>query len=185
VKALSLILSIGGLLVALVASIGLLVVAFRVSIGWFIVCFLPFGKLVFSLVHWSEARGAVTAYFVGVVIVLAGFAIAPDIYRQTDNRSSPRVVRPEKSGTAPTPFVPVNTVVSREERITVLQARLAQGSADLNALYRELSARRAALKPGDEKALADYNGEAARYAAKLESTRKDKAELDDLMAKLH
>jgi hypothetical protein len=185
VEALSLTLSIGGLLVAIVASIGLFVVAFRVSIGWFIVCFLPFGKLVFSLVHWSEARGAVKAYFVGLAMMLAGFAIAPEIYKNVENGSSPRGVRPERTRNAPPPSAPDNSVVSREERITVLQARLAKDTSDLNALYRELSARRAALKPGDEKALVDYNSEAARYSAKLESTRKDKAELDELMAKLH
>ena len=55
----------------------------------------------------------------------------------------------------------------------------------MNATYRELSARRAALKPGDEKALAAYNSEAARYATLLESTRKARAELDTLMASLN
>ncbi len=157
--------------------------AFRVSIGWFIVCFLPFGKLVFSLVHWSEARGPVLAYLAGVAMMLAGFALAPDLYKNADGRPISRGVRADKPRTAPSPAAPANAVVSREERITVLQAQLANDTADLNASYRELSARRAALKPGDEKALTDYNGEAARYAAKLESTRKDKAELDALMLK--
>ena len=77
---------------------------------------------------------------------------------------------------------PAKALVTREERITVLQAQLAKDTADLTTAYRELSARRAALKPGDEKAIADYNSEAARYATLLESTRKARTELDGLMA---
>ena len=177
---LCLILVFGGLLVAIIASIGLFVVAFRVSIIWFIVCFLPFGKLVFSILHWTEARGMVLAYFVGLAMMFAGFVVDPN---GDDDGSNPlhairQVYRSGKKKDRP---APANALVTREERITVLQAQLAKDTADLSAAYRELSSRRAALKPGDEKAIADYNSEAARYATLLESTRKARTELDRLM----
>ena len=182
-ETLSLILVFGGLLVAIVASIGLFVVAFRVSIVWFIVCFLPFGKLVFSLAHWDEARGMVITYFVGIAMMLAGVVVDPNVDEDDGNplHAIGRVFRSGKQKDAPRRQSPAKTLVTREERITELQAQLAKETADLNVIYRDLSTRRAALKPGNEKAISDYNTEAARYSALLESTKKVKAELDALM----
>jgi hypothetical protein len=183
VETLSLLLTYGGLLVALLAMLSVLVIAFNVSIGWLIACFLPFGKIVFAIRHWEEARGAVLTYFFGLAMMLSGALVDPHLGDKDDDNPIHAIARVfRSSGPSPTPS---NTVALREDRITVLQGQLAQGTADLNVMYREISVRRAALKPGDEKALAEYNAEAARYAALLEYTRKVKTELDELMARLH
>jgi hypothetical protein len=170
-------------LVAIMASIAVLIIAFHVSVGWFIACFLPFGKIVFAIRHWEEARGAVLTYFLGLGMMFAGALMDPHLGDKDDDNSIhslARIFRSDQPGPKP-----ASTLAMREDRIALLQVQLAQGSTDLNVMYRELSARRALLKPGDEKGLAEYNSEAARYAALLESTRKVKVELDDLMARLH
>ncbi len=173
-ETISVILTFGGLLVAIIASIGLLVVAFRVSVGWFIVCFLPFGKIVFAIVHWQEARGMVLTYLASVAVMFAGVAIG----RNVDGS----IFQTDKKNAGSPPTAASTALVTREVRITTLEAKIAKNTVDLNATYRDLSTRRAALKPGDGTALTEYNLAATRYAALLESTRKAKAELDALFA---
>ena len=181
-ETISFLLTWGGILICLMAAISVFVIAFNVSFVWMLICFIPFGKIVFAIRHWEEARGAVVAYFCGLAIAVVGALLDPHLSDKDDGNFIHEVARVFRTGSPAEK--PSNTIAMREDRIAVLQAQVTQGTADLHVIFRELTARRAALKPGDEKALAEYNLEAARYAELLESTRKAKVELDGLISRL-
>ena len=182
VETISFLLTWGGILICLMAAISVSVIAFNVSFGWLLICFLPFGKIVFAIRHWEEARGAVITYFCGFAMAVVGALLDPHFSDKDDDNPFHAVARVFRSSSSAEK--PSNTIAVREDRIVVLQGQVAQGTADLNVLFRDWTARRGALKPGDEKALAEYNLEAGRYAELLESTRKAKVELDGLISRL-
>ncbi|HEY2291813.1 MAG TPA: hypothetical protein VGM86_14025 [Thermoanaerobaculia bacterium] len=58
-----------GYLLAIVGGLWLLVVAFRTSILWGLACFIPFGGLIFALLHLEESKAPFLTALAGVAIM--------------------------------------------------------------------------------------------------------------------
>lgn len=55
----------------------LLYVAFQESLIWAVCCLLiPFVSLIFTIMHWSEAKGPFIVHVVGIVLIVLGSLIS-------------------------------------------------------------------------------------------------------------
>ncbi len=162
----------GGLLVYFICAIILLVVAFRQHVLWALaVLFLPLGSLIFTCIHWTEARGAFLGKIAGVVMLIVGFVVSPDMTDEIwkDVSAKYNVQAKEKA-----PDLNAE-IQEHRQRIESLQAVFAQDGVELTRLYQTLDAQRKALKPGDVAAITKFNEAAAAYQTR-NATRKQMQE---------
>jgi len=163
-----------GLLIALIASIVVLINAWRQSIGWFLLAlFVPFGRLIFVCMHWSETKNSFIMTYVGVAIMFAGIFAVPDVREHAikDIRA--------KMGIKETP--PRNFAAEIQEhrdQMESLQASFAQDGVELTKQYQQLDAQRKALKPGDTEAITKFNEAAAAYQARNTARKKMQQQMD-------
>ena len=55
---------------AIIGGLWLLILAFQTSILWGLACFIPFGGLVFVLLHWQESKGAFFTSLAGTLLII-------------------------------------------------------------------------------------------------------------------
>ncbi|KAF0242000.1 MAG: hypothetical protein FD180_4143 [Planctomycetota bacterium] len=71
------VLVLAGALLLIGSTIWLLIEAFRVGLLWGLaVIFIPIVPLIFIIVHWERAKGAVGYYVLGWILMLAGFIMS-------------------------------------------------------------------------------------------------------------
>ncbi len=169
-----------GLLIALIASIVVLINAWRQSIGWFLLAFfVPFGRLIFVCMHWSETKNSFIMTYVGVAIMFAGIFAVPDVREHAikDIRA--------KMGIKETP--PRNFTAEIQEhrdQMESLQASFAQDGVELTKQYQQLDAQRKALKPGDTEAITKFNEAAAAYQARNTARKQMQQQMDTTQKEL-
>ncbi len=179
----------GGLL-ALVGMVMLIVASFRVSVVWGLVSLLvPFGMLIFSVVHWSAAKR-------GFLIQLAAvpfFAGAVVLAVQQDNAILTQVLAGNFSMTAPpAPAAPAAATPAPVSEPTpppappplapeIFQARWEANQrrfTELATKYTRLTARRTMLQTGNPEEVRKFNDEVALYVADLSTAQNEKRELE-------
>jgi glutaredoxin len=169
-----------GLLIAVIASIMVLVNAWRQSIGWFLLAFfVPFGRLIFVCMHWSETKGPFLMTYVGVAIMFAGIFAVPDVreHAMKDIRTRMGVKEtPARNYTA--------EIQEHRDQLELLQASFAQDGVELTKQYQQLDAQRKALKPGDTEATLKFNEAAAAYQARNTARKQMQQRMDTTQKEL-
>ena len=70
-----------GFVLLFVGGIMMLIAAFHTSIGWFLAyLFLPFGSLVFLIVHWAEAKVSFLLQVAGLLLIVP-YALTSDAWK--------------------------------------------------------------------------------------------------------
>ncbi len=167
-------------LVAMVGSIILIVAAFRQSVPWgLVVLFVPAGNLVFTCVHWAEARlGFLVSIASSVFLFGAIFTIPGASDKLIDAGKA-------KLGMQPPPAAPKGPTVAdlstqiadQRKKVEELQGTFATVGQDLPALYQQLEKRRTGLKTSDQAAITKFNEDAAAYQAKNKKQKEVQQEL--------
>jgi hypothetical protein len=68
------VLCVAGILAMLIGGLMVLVTAFGAGIRWGLVCLVvPFGKLLFVVTHWQDAKTWFLTYVAGIALAIAGF----------------------------------------------------------------------------------------------------------------
>lgn len=202
-ETLCLVLAALGSLLTLVGTIVTVVAAFRVHVGWGLAVLLlaPFSTVAFLVVRWAEAWKGFALSLAGVVLLVGALVLHPSLLSAGGvSGLMSAVADAQKSGRAPAtdkarpnnPADPAGAAAAQraaaaEEELRLVQRLEKQNAytkrrAEADAMFKELSERRAKLKPGDKEATAAFNRDAARYQALLEQAKAEKAELDALAA---
>ncbi|HZJ14325.1 MAG TPA: hypothetical protein VFD27_04710 [Chthoniobacteraceae bacterium] len=148
----------------LIAGIWTIVVAAQRSILWLLaVILIPFASLVLVLVE-SKARRPFVVSLIGVGFTLWGVSKVEQEPESSDAwaRQFVHSVRGQKAEARPKPGdSPPATLEARKKRIREWQA--------------QLQAKRAALRPNDAAAQAEFDREFQRYLAELEKVKAEMA----------
>lgn len=157
-----------GVLAAVLGGIILLVAAFRQSVVWGLVAlFVPMGNIVFTCVHWAEARLGFLMNFGGVLVCIGAVFTMPDVRAAMKNGSLPMPafakVEPAKQVSAKELS---QQIMDKREAVEKLQGSFVIIGRELQTQYAALEDRRAGLKPADVVAVAKFNEEAAAYQAR-------------------
>ncbi len=164
-----------GLLVATVGGIMVLVAAFRQSVVWGLVAlFVPFGNLVFTILHWAEAKKGTLISLAGAAVAGIAVFMAQAELRSVAGKGDPLGLAapgqpPAKDLTA--------QIADQRAQIETQSAAFAQDGAELAQQYGLLEARRLALKPGDADALTKFNADAALYQTRTTKRKQMLAEI--------
>lgn len=163
--ALAIVLIIIGTLATVVGSIMLIIAAFRVGVGWGLAyLFLPFAALFFIIVHWAEARRGFVWSLLGVMVLVGGVFTSPSVRGGIANGIAQGMPTLELPGVEKKKPSDLNAGIEQKRaEIEQLEAQFQRQSAMLATQYQALSARRAALQPGDTAAIEAFNVEAASY----------------------
>lgn len=77
-QALSILFLAVGVIVLIVGAIGMLIAAFHEGIGWGLGCLLlPIVTLIFTVVHWDEAKKPFLTKLAGAGLVVVGVLLSP------------------------------------------------------------------------------------------------------------
>jgi glutaredoxin len=158
-----------GVLVALIGGIMLLVAAFRESVLWGLIALLaPFGNLIYTCVHWAEAKAGFLLGIAGSLICCGAIFSMPEARTTLLEAAHARFAG--ASGTAhskqPSAEDLSAQIAEKRKLIEDLQAAFTSFARELPPQYQDLEKRRAALQPGDEAGIAKFNEDAAAYQAK-------------------
>ena len=162
-----------GTLIGLLGALMLLYRAFHESIVWgLVILFVPLGNVIFTCVHWSEAKHGFLTWLVGVAIIGGSMVISPEVQKSIWEG---RFAKDEDQ-----------QQMAQEKRklLEELQGAFATYGRDLPAEYQQLEKRRTSLKAGDEAALAKFNEDAAAYQAKNKRHRQIQQEINAAQAEL-
>lgn len=165
-----------GFLLAFVGGIMVLVAAFRQSIVWGLVTlFVPLGNLVFTVLHWAEAKKGTLVSLVGAALMGGALFMAQHELRDAIAKGGPLgLAAPgqpgEKDLTA--------QIAEKRAGLEAQHAVFAQDGAELAPQFAALEARRSALQPGDAEALARFNADAAIYQARTTRRKQMFAEIE-------
>jgi len=167
-------------LVALVGSIILIVAAFRQSVPWgLVVLFVPAGNLVFTCVHWAEARlGFLVGIASSVFLFGAIFTIPGASDKLIDAGKAKLGMQPPPAAPqAPTVADLSTQIAAQRKKVEELQGTFATLGQDLPAQYQQLERRRTGLKATDQAAITKFNEDAAAYQAKNKKQKEVQQEL--------
>jgi len=161
-------------LVALVGAIIMVVAAFRQSMPWgLVVLFVPAGNLVFTCVHWAEARlGFLVSITSSVFLFGAIFTIPEARDKLMDAGKAKLGMQPSPPAAAPnapktSTVADLSTqIADQRKKVEELQGAFANAGQDLPAQYQQLEKRRIALKAADQAAITKFNEDAATYQAR-------------------
>jgi len=165
-----------GACVAMVGAILLLVAAFRQSIVWGLVAlFVPFfGGVVYTCVHWAEARAGFLANILGTGICMAGLYTMPMVQERFWQFTGSIT-----GGHPPVTVASLDIQIQQQrQKLEELRAAFAQDGAELNEEYRTLEAQRKALKPADTASITKFNQAAAAYQARNLQRKQMQQEID-------
>ncbi len=171
-----------GFLVALAGTILMLISAFRQSVGWgLVVLFAPCGNLIYTCVHWAEAKLGFLVSFAGVAMCVGGVFALPNARAAIVEASQGHLPgQPPPAAAAPkAPTVADLSAQIAEKRKLVedLQGAFVNYGRDLPAQYQALEKRRTSLKAGDEAAITKFNEDAADYQVKNKRHREIQQEI--------
>jgi glutaredoxin 3 len=159
---------VGGI-IFIISGLMLLIAAFRESVLWGLGClFVPFCSVVFLCMHWAAVRGAFMTNLISAIVMVGGFAVVGSQFEDG--------IRTEASKREVAELTA--SIQEQRDRIERLEGQFATQGAEVTRQHQELTLRRAALKRGDEAALAQFNADAAAYQVKNQSQKTVKQELD-------
>lgn len=177
-----------GCLVGVVGGIMVLVAAFRQSLVWGLVSiFVPFGNLVFTCLHWAEAKKGTLVGLAGLALCGGAFFTVPTELRVGFGKGGPLALAadsqpPAKDLTA--------QIADQRAKLETQNAVFAQDGVELSRQFAELETRRKSLPAGDAGALAKFNADAAIYQARTTRRKQlfadieaGQRELDAMLAK--
>jgi len=167
-----------GILTIIIGGIMQLVAAFRQSIVWGLASlFLPLASLVFTIVHWAEAKTGFFTGLVGSVLLVAGVITSEPIrtaYASGLNGKTSFAFTLPGSGSAADTAKDLNAQIQeKRDRIEQLEARFGQAGAELVSRFQTLTAQRNSLRTDDAAATETFNAAAATYQA-LNTTQKER-----------
>jgi hypothetical protein len=150
-----------GACVAVFGIILLLIAAFRQSVIWgLVVLFVPLGAIVYTCLHWADAKMGFLANLIGSCICCAGLFNIPMVQQQL----WASVDTPHATA-APAPNLD-QQIQDERQKIESLQGTFAQDGVDLTKQYRALEAQRKALKLANTGAVTKFNQDAAAYQSR-------------------
>ncbi len=172
-----------GALIATVGTILLLIAAFRRSIIWGLVVLLlgGLGALIYTCLHWTEARAGFLVSFVGTVICLGGIFTIPEAQERFWQMTNLKVLAATPAPATPAPIDPAvlnAQILDRRQHLTALQVAFAQNGVELTKQYQALDAQRKALKPGNTAAITKFNEAAAVYQARNAERKRMQQEIE-------
>ena len=168
-----------GALIATVGTLLLLIAAFRQHFLWGLAVLLaPFGNVVFTCMHWAEARAGFLASVIGAGICLGGAYSIPEVQAHFW-----KAINPAPGASASAPDLGAQ-IADHRQQLEPLQAAFAQDGADLTKQYQALEAQRKALKPGDAAAITKFNESAAAYQARNAKRKQMQQQIDTLQREL-
>jgi glutaredoxin-like YruB-family protein len=167
-------------LVALVGTIIMLVAAFRQSVPWgLVVLFVPAGNLVFTCVHWAEARLGFLVSIASSVFLFGGIFTIPGASDMLIDAGKAKLGMqpPPSAPKAPTVADLSTQIAEQRKKVEELQGTFATVGQDLPAQYQQLEKRRTGLKAADQAAITKFNEDAAAYQAKNKKQKEVQQEL--------
>jgi glutaredoxin len=145
-----------GVLASLIGWVLLLVAAFRQHVGWGVASlFVPAASLVFTVLHWAEARRGFLIQLMGLLVLSVGVLAANDAGAGGSLRAHAQPAADENGEAA---------LRAKESEVQFAEKEFAALQAKLATDYTTLKSRREALG-SDPAAIAEFNEEAAAYAA--------------------
>jgi glutaredoxin len=170
-----------GVLAALIGGIMLLVAAFRESALWgFIVLFAPLGNLIYTCVHWTEAKAGFLLSVAGTLVCIGAIFTLPDARNALLQASQTQLagrLSPQIAAKQPTVADLSTQIAEKRKLVEDLQGAFASYGQELPTQFKELEKRRTALKTGDDVAIAKFNEDAAAYQAKNKRHREIQQEI--------
>lgn len=146
--------------VGVYTAILLVVRAFQSSVAWGLVALLvPLGYPVFAFTHWAAARKVFIAHAVSLAALAALILFHP---HRGNGRGSLDA-----------------EIAHLQDKTAQLQQQVDSGRASLVPVYNGLAQRRPQLKAGDQQAVAQFNLDAAAYAARKTQLDALQNQLDD------
>jgi glutaredoxin len=175
-----------GVLTMAVGGIMQLVAAFRQSIVWGLASlFLPLASLIFTIVHWAEAKAGFFTGLAGTALLVCGVLTSEPIrtaYASGFNGKTPFSFKlPGSVSTAETAKDLNAQIQEKRDRIEQLEAQFGQAGAELVAQFQTLTTQRNSLRTDDAAATATFNAAAATYQA-LNTAQKERQQE---LAKVH
>lgn len=175
-----------GAIAAVLGGIILLVAAFRQSVLWGLVAlFVPLGNIVFTCVHWAEARLGFLLNFGGVLVCVGAIFTMPDVRAAIKNRSLPMsAFAGSEIAKPPSAQELSQQIMDKREAVEKLQGSFVLVGRELQTQYAALENRRSGLKPADVVAVAKFNEEAAAYQARNTQHRSLQQQITQTQAEL-
>ena len=183
-----LLIGLGGLLVC-GGGVMTLVAAFRQNVWWGLACFfLAPANLLFTILHWAEAKKGFCLSLAGVAVAGLGLATSPTLRTFAGQARGFGPAKLPATGfaleqAAPAPDLNAQ-IQAQRDRIEQLEARFAQDGEALVQQFKKLTEQRRALKKGDDPAVNAFNLEAADYQARNTARQQARQEIDALRAEL-
>ncbi|MGB8169204.1 MAG: glutaredoxin domain-containing protein [Chthoniobacteraceae bacterium] len=179
---------LGGLL-ALAGGIMTLVAAFRQNVLWGIACLvLGPASLVFTALHWAEAKKGFLTSLAGVVLAVLGLAMSPTLraaITQTHGHDPGKLPAAGFALEQATPAPDLNAQIQQQrDQIEQLEGKFAQDGEALVQQFKKLTEKRKALKKGDAATVNAFNAEAADYQARNTARQQASQEIQALRAEL-
>jgi glutaredoxin len=171
-----------GALISTIGTILLLVAAFRQSILWgLIVLLAPLGNIVFTCLHWAEAKAGFLATIVGAVVCVGGFLTIPQVQSDLWKFAS----NPTAAATPASKAPDIDAqILEHRQRLEASQGAFAQDGVELTKQYQALELQRKALKPADTAAITKFNEAAATYQTRNAARKQMQAQIETTQREL-
>ena len=173
-----------GVILLLVSSIMLLVAAFRESLWWgFGTLFIGPVGLIFTIVHWAEAKQSFMVSICGLVIVAAGIFTIPNRGEYLQKAMAGRMgMGAMSAGKGSTPEEKkqdlTEKIAAKRTELEAMEGQFAQVGPGLAQQYKDLGIRRKALKENDAAMVEKFNADAAAYQAANTQHKELKGQID-------
>ncbi len=171
-----------GFLIALVGTVMFFVAAFRQSVLWGLgSIFIPFVSLIFTIAHWSEAKRGFLISSLGTAMICVAVFCSPSFRKDFAKKYSlfdSVEAKHEKARDL------TAEIAQKREMLDQLVSQAAAAGANLARDFKELEAKRKALKSSDEAAIARFNEAAAVYQARNSQAKVLQSEMATVQADL-
>ncbi len=174
-----------GAVAAVLGGIILLVSAFRQSIVWGLVAlFVPLGNIIFTCVHWAEARVGFLMNLAGVLVCVGAVFTMPDVRASITSGSLPSIAMKKEAPKQLTARELSQQIMDKRQMLENEQAAFVSIGRELQVQFAALETRRQLLKQSDTAAVAKFNEEAAAYQARNAQHRKLQQQITETQATL-
>jgi len=179
---------LGGL-AASVGGIMTIVAAFRTSLPWgFAVLLLPLANLIFTILHWAEAKKGLFVSLGGVALIAIGLATSPGIRMAASKLHDLKSFQLPAAGFALQPSQPAPSldeqIQKQRGKVELLDAKFAHDGQLLVQEFNALTEQRRLLKSSDATAVAAFNQAVAEYQTHNTARQTAKNEIGALRLEL-
>lgn len=143
-------------IVMIVTGIMCIVAAFRQSIVWGLVyLFVPFGSLVFIILHWHDVRSAFLTNLAAAVVFVLAIWMSPVTHDAIAKALQAGSMNKGRQLTA--------QIDEQRERIERLRDEYTRANVEVVRLYKDLTEKRKKLNAADAEATHQFNVEVSAY----------------------